>query len=74
MLADFFDVESLLSDDERAARDTLRRWVDANLMPYVSDWYLRAEFPDALIPKLGELGLLGANLPQEYGCASPRQQ
>jgi glutaryl-CoA dehydrogenase len=69
MLVDFYDVESLLSEDERAARDTLRRWVDANLMPHVSEWYLQAEFPNSLPPQLGELGALGANLPQEYGCA-----
>ena len=69
MLVDFFDVESLLSEDERGARDTMRRWVDANLMPHVSDWYLEAEFPHALIPQLGEMGALGANLPRDYGCA-----
>ena len=69
MLVDFLDVESLLSEEERAARDSVRDWVDANLMPNVSDWYLRAEFPDAIIPQLGEMGLLGANLPQDYGCA-----
>jgi len=69
MLVDFYDVESLLSEDERAARDNLRRWVDVNLMPHVSDWYLRAEFPETLIPQLGELGVLGANLPRQYGCA-----
>jgi len=68
MLVDFYDVESLLSEDERAARDNLRRWVDANLMPHISDWYLQAEFPNTVIPLLGELGVLGANLPHEYGC------
>ena len=69
MPVDFLDIESLYSEEERAARDNVRRWVDANLMPHVSEWYLQAEFPDEIIPQMGELGLLGANLPQEYGCA-----
>ena len=69
MLVDFYDVESLLSEDERAARDTLRRWVDANLLPHVAEWFLQGEFPKTLVPQLGQLGLLGANLPQEHGCA-----
>jgi glutaryl-CoA dehydrogenase len=66
---DFYDSESLLSEDERSVRDTAQRWVDETLMPHVADWYLRGEFPMSLVPKMGELGFFGANLPQEYGCA-----
>ena len=39
------------------------------MMPHVADWYMRGEFPMELVPKMGELGFFGANLPQEYGCA-----
>ena len=69
MSVDFYDFESLLSEEERSVRNTARRWVDEALMPHVADWYMRGEFPMELVPKMGELGFFGANLPQEYGCA-----
>ncbi len=69
MQVDFYDVESLLSEEERSARDALQSWVSENLMARVSDWYLSGQFPVELVRQLGELGALGANLPREYGCA-----
>jgi len=69
MSVDFYDFESLLSEEERAVRDTARRWVDETLMPNVAKWYMHGEFPMSLVPEMGELGFFGANLPREYGCA-----
>ena len=66
---DFFDLESLLSEEERAVRDTVRAWVDDQLMPVIADCYVEGRFPKELIPGLAELGVLGANLPEEFGCA-----
>ena len=66
---DFYDLDSLFSEEERMVRDTIREWVDTTLMPIIGDAYIRREFPTQLIPELGELGVLGANLPEEYGCA-----
>ena len=66
---DFYDVDSLLSDEERMIRDTVRQWVDDRLMPIIGHAYIDRHFPEQLIPALGELGVLGANLPEEYGCA-----
>lgn len=66
---DFYDTESLLSEDERAVRDTVRRWVDERVIPIIGDYYVRGEFPLHLVPEMAELGLFGANLPEEYGCA-----
>lgn len=66
---DFYDVDSLLSDEERMIRDTVRRWVDDRLMPIIGAAYIERRFPREIIPELGELGVLGANLPEEYGCA-----
>jgi glutaryl-CoA dehydrogenase len=57
------------SADDRTVRDTARDFVDDNVMPDIADKYEKAEFPTEIIPKLGELGVLGANLPEEYGCA-----
>ena len=66
---DFYDMDGLLSEEERAVRDTVRTWVDGQLMPVIGPCYLEGRFPKQLIPSMAELGLLGANLPEEYGCA-----
>ena len=66
---DFYRFDSLLTEEERAVRDTVRAWVDEQLMPVIGDCYIEGRFPKQLIPGLAELGVLGANLPEEYGCA-----
>ena len=66
---DFYDVDSLLSEEERMVRDTIRQWVEDRLMPLIGDAYIERRFPRELIPEIGELGMLGANLPERYGCA-----
>jgi glutaryl-CoA dehydrogenase len=66
---DFYDLDALFSEEERMVRDTIREWVEGTLMPIIGDAYIERSFPKQLIPGLGELGVLGANLPEEYGCA-----
>ncbi len=66
---DFYGFDSMLSEEERAIRDTVRSWVDDNLMPIIGDCYIEGRFPRELIPQMAELGFFGANLPEEYGCA-----
>jgi glutaryl-CoA dehydrogenase len=66
---DFYNLDGLLSEEERAVRDTVRSWVDDNLLPIIGDAYVEGKFPKQLIPGMAELGLFGANLPEEYGCA-----
>lgn len=66
---DFYDMDSLLSEEERMIRDTVREWVEDRLMPIIGEAYINHRMPTELIPELGELGMLGANLPEEYGCA-----
>src|ERR687894_2501874 len=66
---DFLSFDSLLSEEERAVRDTVRTWVDENLIPIIGPAYIEGKFPKQLIPGMAELGLFGANLPEEYGCA-----
>jgi glutaryl-CoA dehydrogenase len=66
---DFYRVDELLSEEERAVRDTVRAWVEENLIPVIGDCYIEGRFPKQLIPGLAELGVFGANLPEEYGCA-----
>ncbi len=67
--ADFFNVDGSLSEEERAVRDSVRRFVDERVMPIIGSCYVEGRFPKELIPALGELGVFGANLPETYGCA-----
>jgi len=66
---DFYQLDTLLSEEERAVRDTVRAWVDEHLMPVIGEHYIEGKFPKQLIPGMADLGLFGANLPEEYGCA-----
>jgi glutaryl-CoA dehydrogenase len=68
-MLDFFDIDSALSEEERAVRDSVRRFVDERVLPIIGDAYVQGRFPKELIPEMGELGVFGANLPEEYGCA-----
>ncbi|MCC6931438.1 MAG: acyl-CoA dehydrogenase family protein [Gemmatimonadaceae bacterium] len=69
MTTDFFNIDSALSEDERAVRDSVRRFVDERVLPIIGSCYVEGRFPRELIPEMAELGVLGANLPEEYGCA-----
>ncbi len=66
---DFFDADSLLSEEERAVRDTIRDWVQERLLPVIAECYGAHRFPKELVPEMAELGIFGANLPEQYGCA-----
>src|SRR6185437_10806839 len=60
---------SFLSEDERAVRDSVRAFVNDKVLPVIGDAYVEGRFPKELIAGMAELGVLGANLPEEYGCA-----
>jgi glutaryl-CoA dehydrogenase len=66
---DYFDADALLSEEERLIRDTVRQWVDDQLLPVIEEAYIQRRFPRDLVPQMAELGMFGANLPEEYGCA-----
>jgi len=63
---DFLDFESLLSDDERLARDTVRGFVEDRVKPIIEECHREARFPVELIPEIGALNLFGASL-DAYG-------
>jgi glutaryl-CoA dehydrogenase len=68
-MQDFFGIDAQLSEEERAVRDSVRRFVDERVLPIIGEYYLQGKFPKEIIPELAELGVFGANLPEEYGCA-----
>jgi glutaryl-CoA dehydrogenase len=65
---DFYQLDELYTEDERMVRDAVREFVSSEVIPIIEQHNRNATFPKALIPKLGELGVLGASL-QGYGCA-----
>jgi len=65
---DFLELDSLLSEDERMLRDTVKEWVQRRVMPGIEKWFEEAAFPKEVARELGELGLLGMHL-EGYGCA-----
>jgi glutaryl-CoA dehydrogenase len=66
---DLFGVDGLLDDEERAIRDTVRRFGDHRLRPSVSEWFESGTVPARdLAKELGALGVLGMHL-SGYGCA-----
>jgi glutaryl-CoA dehydrogenase len=65
---DYLQVDTLFSEQELLVRQSVRQFVDSDVMPLVRDCYREGRFPLTLIPKLGGLGYLGANL-DGYGCA-----
>ncbi|NNH69946.1 acyl-CoA dehydrogenase [Nocardia uniformis] len=66
---ELFAFESLLSDEEREIRNTVRAFAAERLRPHVADWFEEGTFPAREIaPELGKLGLLGMHL-EGYGCA-----
>src|SRR5262249_8734923 len=66
---DFYNIDSLLSEEEKLTRDSVREFVEARGVSIIEDYYERGQFPTELIKPLGDLGVLGASLPTEYGCA-----
>ncbi|MGC4961570.1 acyl-CoA dehydrogenase family protein [Gordonia sp. DT218] len=67
-LSQLFALDSLLEPEEIAIRDTVRKFADERLRPYVADWFEEAKLPARDIAKeLGSLGALGMHL-EGYGC------
>jgi glutaryl-CoA dehydrogenase len=66
---DYFSLDELLEKDEILVRDTIREFVEENVLPIIEKYNREATFPMDLIRHMGELGVLGATLPEEYGCA-----
>jgi glutaryl-CoA dehydrogenase len=66
---DFYEIDSLLSEEERQIRDHVRDWVEDRYLPLVEKAYEEAYFPAEVIPEVAGMGLLGATLPETYGCA-----
>ena len=65
---DFFDLDEMLGHEERMVRDTVRQFVQREVLPTIERNFANETFPRELVPQMAELGFFGANL-KGYGCA-----
>ena len=66
---DFLGISEHFSDEEIMVQKMANEFVDKEVMPDIEEHYKKGTFPKELIEKISELGFLGCNLPQEYGCS-----
>lgn len=64
---DFYNLEELLTAEERRTRDAVREWVQERFLPVVAQHYRDGTFPMELVPELGRLGVFGPSI-KSYGC------
>src|SRR5947199_110779 len=65
---DLYNIDHLLSEEERMVRDTVHKFVSERVLPIIGEHFEAGTFPHELIPAIAELGLLGMHI-QGYGCA-----
>jgi glutaryl-CoA dehydrogenase len=64
---DYFNIQSLLSEEEIMIRDSVREFVTEEIIPIIEKHNREGSFPLHLVPKMAEIGLFGSTLPQKYG-------
>jgi glutaryl-CoA dehydrogenase len=64
---DFLRFDDVLSEEEIIIRDTVRKFIDKEVIPIIGEHWEAATFPMDLIPKMAELGVLGPFVPAKYG-------
>ncbi len=69
-MTDYYLIEEWLSDEEKLVRVTVADFTDKEVLPVIEEYYMKGEFPRHLIKKMGEIGLFGMTLPEEYGGAN----
>jgi len=62
------EIDSLFSEEEKLVRQTVREFVDNEVLPHIEEWNREGKFPMHLVPQMAELGFYGANM-EGYGCA-----
>ncbi len=64
---DYYNIESLFTPEELLIRDAVREFTEKEVIPIIDKHYRDGTFPNELVPKMAELGLLGIKIPTEYG-------
>ena len=64
---DYFNVDELLTDEQKLIRESVRNYVKKEISPIIEEYAQKAEFPEQIVKQLGELGCFGPTIPEEYG-------
>lgn len=64
---DYYLLDELLTEEQKLIRDTIRKWMNENVVSIIEEYAQKAETPTHLIPGFAELGLFGPYIPEEYG-------
>ena len=64
---DYYQVDELLTEEQKLIRDTVRNYVKKEISPIIEDYAQKAEFPQQIVKQLGDLGCFGPTIPPEYG-------
>jgi glutaryl-CoA dehydrogenase len=64
---DYYQVDDLLSDEQKLIRETVRSYVKKEISPIIEEFAQKAEFPEQIVKQLGDLGCFGPTIPEKYG-------
>ncbi|NML23191.1 acyl-CoA dehydrogenase [Pseudoflavitalea sp. G-6-1-2] len=64
---DYFNLDELLSEEQKLVRESVRNYVKKEISPIIEDYAQKAEFPQHIVKQLGDLGCFGPTIPVEYG-------
>lgn len=64
---DYFNVDELLTEEQKHIREAVRSYVKKEISPIIEDYAQKAEFPQHIVKQLGDLGCFGPTIPVEYG-------
>ena len=64
---DFYEIDSLLTDEQKLIRDSIRSFVSKEITPNIEDWYERNHFPIDIVKKMGNTGIFGPTVSDKYG-------
>ncbi len=67
MITDYFNIDNLLTEEQKLIRDSVRAWVDKRVIPIIDEANHLHQTPVELIKQMGELGVLGSFIPEKYG-------
>ncbi|HSB06013.1 MAG TPA: acyl-CoA dehydrogenase family protein [Thermodesulfobacteriota bacterium] len=65
---DYFQIEELLTGEEKSFRDKVRKFVNEECMPFIAEHFDKGTFPMRVIPRMAEMGLFGLHV-DGYGCS-----
>ena len=64
---DHFLMDELYTDEHKIIRDSVRDWVNRSVKPVIEEYFEKAEFPSFMVKEMGEMGMFGPFIPEEYG-------